>query len=187
VEAAIGAHPRQAGGAEVGVYFPQARGGEVKERRAAVAACFPQHDDDVVLLQLAGGPAPLGPEQIAVLGRAEDSCYHPFRSYGFRRLDRYVAGHAHGTILGCVPPPQGQDILVEPVQLESSQINLGMSGAGVLDVERNLVVGIVSETWFPDLSTKDRDTAWAVNARVLSLAPLGLSLRDAPLAKRPAP
>ncbi len=181
-----GVEPRASDGAEIGVYFPQARGDEVKARRAKVAACFPQHDDDVVLLQLTGGPSPLAPEQIPTLGKAEDSCFHPFRSYGFRQLDAYVAGHAHGTILDCVPPPAGRNVLTEPVQLESPQINRGMSGSAVLDVERNLVVGIVSETWFPDVSTKDRDTAWAVNARVLSLAPLNLHLQDEPLPLRPA-
>ncbi|MDO9347891.1 MAG: hypothetical protein Q7T47_01285 [Anaerolineales bacterium] len=71
--------------------------------------------------------------------------------------------------------------------MTSSQINCGMSGSAVLDAERNLVVGIVSETWFPDLSTKDRDTAWAVNARVLRLKPLGLPLQDASLPLRAAP
>ncbi len=187
VEAAMGVHPRDADGAEVGVYFPQAGGGERKDRRATVAGCFRQHDDDVVLLQLSDGPTPLNPDQIAVLGRAEESCYHPFRSYGYRRLEQYIAGHAHGTIMDCVESPEGCCVQTEPVQLESSQINQGMSGAGVLDVERNLVVGIVSETWFPDLSTKDRDTAWAVNARVLSLEPLNLHLRDTPLPRREAP
>ena len=95
VEAALEVHPRQADGAEVGVYFPQARGGEEKARRARVTACFPQHDDDVVLLQLTGGAAPLAPEQIPVLGTAEMSDDHPFRSYGYRRLEKYIAGHAH--------------------------------------------------------------------------------------------
>ncbi len=187
VEAALKTHPRQADGAEVGVYFPQARGGETKDRRARVAGCFPQHDDDVVLLQLSGGPAPLGPEQIAVLGSAEASCFHPFRSYGYRRLADYLAGHAHGTIMDCVEAPPERQVQAEPVQLESSQINQGMSGAAVLDVERNLVVGLVSETWFPDRSGKDRDTAWAVNARVLTFDPLNLPLREADLPKRPAP
>ncbi len=187
VEAAMGVHPRDADGAEVGVYFPQAGGGERKDRRATVAGCFRQYDDDVVLLQLSDGPTPLNPDQIAVLGKAEESCYHPFRSYGYRRLEQYIAGHAHGTIMDCVESPEGCCVQTEPVQLESSQINQGMSGAGVLDVERNLVVGIVSETWFPDLSTKDRDTAWAVNARVLSLEPLNLDLRDTPLPRREAP
>jgi hypothetical protein len=175
-----------AGDGTVGVYFPQARG-ETKARRATVAACFPKHDDDVVLLQLAGGPAPLGPEQIAVLGTAEESCWHPFRSYGYRRLGGYLAGWADGTVQDCVPPPEGSATQVEPVELQSSQINQGMSGAAVLDVERNLVVGLVSETWFPDRSTKDRDTAWAVNARVLTFDPFNFPVRQDSLPLRPAP
>jgi len=188
VEAALEVHPRQADGAEVGVYFPQARGGEEKARRARVAACFPQHDDDVVLLQLTDGPSPLAPEQIPVLGTAEMSAGHGFRSYGYRRLEKYIAGHAHGVILGCVECPEGSSLQADPVQLESKQINQGMSGAAVLDMERNLVVGIVSEFWLPpDYSPKDRDTAWAVNARVLSLEPVGLQLQDEPYPKRPAP
>jgi len=181
-----GVEPRNSDGAEIGVYFPQARGDEVKARRAKVAACFPQHDDDVVLLQLTGGPSPLAPEQIPILGKAEDSCFHPFRSYGYRSLEAYIAGWADGTIQDCVEPPPNRHVQADPVQLESAQINRGMSGAAVLDVERNLVVGLVSETWFPDVSTKDRDTAWAVNARVLSLAPLNLHLQDEPYPKRPA-
>ena len=62
-----------------------------------------------------------------------------------------------------------------------------MSGAAVLDVERNLVVGIVSETWFPDRSGKDRETAWAVDAGVLALDPFNLSVLAEPLPLREAP
>src|SRR5438093_1053206 len=65
--------------------------------------------------------------------------------------------------------------------------NVGMSGAAVVDVERNPVVGIVSETGFPDLSTQDGHTAWAVNGRVLTFDPLHLPVRDAPLPKGAAP
>lgn len=61
-EAALGVHLRKAGDKGVGVYFPQARGGEEKNQRARVASCFPQHDDDVVLLQLTDGSAPLSPD-----------------------------------------------------------------------------------------------------------------------------
>lgn len=59
----------------------------------------------------------------------------------------------------------------------------------MLDTERNLVVGIVCETWMSDASMKDTDTAWAVNARVMGLAPLGLPLRQEtlPLGGIPAP
>jgi len=185
VEAA-GIDPRDANGAEVVVYFPQARGGEEKNRKATVIQYFDSFDDDVVLLQLSG-LSPLAPEQIPVLGTADSSENNSFRSYGYRRLDKYVAGWAHGLIQGLVEAPEEINVQCEPVQLESSQINSGMSGSAVLDMERNLVVGIVSETWFPDLSTKDRDTAWAVNGKVLSLKPLGLPVQDAPLPLKAAP
>ena len=185
VKAALGVHPRQAGAAEMGVYFPQARGDERKNRRAVIAACFPQHDDDVIILQL-DGPPPLGPEQIPKLGTAEPSAFNPFRSYGYRRLAKYQAGHAHGMILDAIESPPGATLHADPVQLESNQINKGMSGAGVLDVERNLVVGLVSEVWRPGADGVDQGTAWGVNARVLSLPPMGLMLQDAPEPKQAA-
>jgi hypothetical protein len=99
VETALGTHPRNANGTEVGVYFPQVRGGEEKNRRATIAKYFNNYDDDVVLLQLKG-LSPLAPEQIPVLGTASSSDENPFRSYGYRRLDKYVAGWAHGKIHG---------------------------------------------------------------------------------------
>ncbi len=187
VEAVLGVHPRDAGDAEIGVYFPQALGGERKERQATVSAYFSEHDDDVVLLQLVDGGPPLGPGQMPTLGRAELSEGNGFRSYGYRRLDDYIAGFAHGTIMGVVESPPGRNVQAEPVQLESQQINHGMSSSAVLDIERNHVVGIVSETWFPDLTGKDRDTAWAVDGCVLSLEPLNLILQDEPEPLRPAP
>ncbi len=186
VEAA-GIDPRNANSAEIGVYFPQARGGEEKNRRATIDKFFEDYDDDIVLLQLTKGSSPLAPEQIPVLGTSSSSSENPFRSYGYRGLEKYIAGWAHGTIQGSVEAPEDFNIQCEPVQLESSQINGGMSGSAVLDMTRNLVVGIVSETWFPDISTKDRDTAWAVDGRVLSLEPLGLLLQDVSLPLKPAP
>jgi tetratricopeptide (TPR) repeat protein len=184
---AAGVDPRNSNGAEVGIYFPQARGGEEKNRRATIAKYFEDYDDDIVLLQLTGGLSPLAPEQIPVLGTANASDENPFRSYGYRRLEKYIAGWVHGKIQGSVEAPEGFQVQCEPVQLESSQINSGMSGSAVLDMTRNLVVGIVSETWFPDVSTKDRDTAWAVDGRVLSLEPLGLPLQDISLPLKAAP
>jgi tetratricopeptide (TPR) repeat protein len=183
VEAVLGVHPRDADEAEVGVYFPQAGGGEIKERRATVKACFPQHDDDIVLLQLCDGPAPLAPEQMPTLGHAEGSAGNGFRSYGYRRRAKYLAGHAHGCILGLIERPHHLILQADPVELESAQVNSGMSGAAVLDIERNLVVGVVSETWFSDGDFKDRDAAWAVNAHVLSLEPVLLALQTEPQQK----
>jgi tetratricopeptide (TPR) repeat protein len=180
-------NPRQPGEATVMVYFPQVKGGEAQTYRATVTGCFPQHDDDVVLLQLTTQATPLGPEKLAVLGHADDSFDHPFRSYGYRRLDKYLAGHAHGLIHGDVEPPDGLTLHADPVQLSSPQLNQGMSGAAVLDTERNLVVGLVSEVYFPYADGRDRDTGWGVNARVLSLEPLHLPLQDVPLPKQAAP
>jgi tetratricopeptide (TPR) repeat protein len=182
-----GVEPRELNGKELSVYFPQVLGGEKKDRRAKVVAFFPDFDDDVVLLQLIDESAPLGPERMPVLGTAEKSQGNGFRSYGYRRLDDYIAGWAHGTIQGHVEAPPKRKLQGEPVQLESDQINRGMSGSAVLDISRNLVVGIISETWFPDRSGKDSDTAWAVDSHILSLAPLGLPVQDAPLPLKPAP
>lgn len=179
-------HPRDAANAPIGVYFPQARGDERKAYRATVAQCFPSHDDDVVVLQL-DAPPPLGPEQLPTLGTAESSAFHPFRSYGYRRLAQYQAGHAHGTILDVVESPEELTLHADPVQLESKQINQGMSGAGVLDTERNLVVGLIAEVYKAQADGIDQGTGWAANARVLAIPPLTVALQDASLPKATAP
>lgn len=172
----------------VGVYFPARFGRRAETRRATIRFAFTTSDDDLVCVQV-DGPLPLASDQVAVLGAAQGSRLHPFESYGYRRLERYIGGRAGGRILGDVDPPYDCELLQDPVQLESSQISMGMSGSAVLDLERNLVVGIVSEAWFTDQSGKDRDTAWAVNAKVISLTGLDISIRGSALplvkAKRP--
>ena len=189
VKTALGVHPREAVDSEVGVYFPQAPEGAEKARWATVAACFPQHDDDMVLLQLTGGSAPLGPEQIAVLGSAEQSPRYPFRSYGYRRLHGNLPGHAHGTIRDFVRPPRALRFHSEPLELGSRQIGLGMSGAPLLDFKRNLVVGLVSEAGFPGLTGEYPDSVWLINAQVLAREPFSLPVRlqDLPRGAGPDP
>ncbi len=186
-QAALGKHPREALGAEVGVYFPQLRGGEEKARCATVTKCFPQHDDDVVLLTLQGGATPLGPEQIAVIGAADQSEGHGFRSYGYSPLGPYPSTYAYGKIMGEVESPAGKVLLLDPIELESRQIDRGLSGAPVLDMERNLIVGLIAERWFPGNTPIKDDIGWGVNARVLTLDPLNLPISDEPLLKKPAP
>jgi len=61
-----------------------------------------------------------------------------------------------------------------------------MSGAGVLDVERNLVVGLIAERYLPASPVQD-DIGYAVDAVVLTFDPLNLPLRDTPLPRRAAP
>jgi tetratricopeptide (TPR) repeat protein len=148
---------------------------------AEVIGCFEGFDDDVALLQLRDEdgsfylPDLMRPAKVA---HADQSAGNRFRSYGYRPLDIYSGGLAEGRILGDVEPPNGCVLQLDPIQLESSQINSGMSGAAVLDLERDRVVGIISETWFPNETGKDRDTAWAVNVRVLALPPIALLISN---------
>jgi tetratricopeptide (TPR) repeat protein len=177
-------------GIEVGIRFPQDFVRD-KFQLAQVIACFPENDDDIVLLKVVGNDFVFPSQNIAILGVAEKSFGNPFESYGYRRLDKYLAGRAEGKILGDVEPPENCLLKVDPVQLKSSEINSGMSGAAVLDIAegRNLVVGVVSETWFSDQFLKDRDTAWAVSASALNFPPFLLSIQDSPvpLKEGPAP
>lgn len=164
-------------GVEVGAYFRPAR----QKWRARVIGCFEDCDDDTVVLQLEDEnssfilPSNMHPARIA---EADESEGNTFRSYGYKRLEKYIAGRAEGKILGEVEPPDDVVLQSNPIQLKSSEINSGMSGSAVLDIERDRVVGIISETWFPDATGKDRDTAWAVNVRVLALPPIVLSMSD---------
>jgi tetratricopeptide (TPR) repeat protein len=164
-------------GVEIGAYFAPSR----KKWLARVIGCFEDCDDDVVLLQLGDENDPFflpDKMQPARIDGADASTGNRFRSYGYRPLEKYSGGLAEGRILGDVEPPNGYVLQLDPIQLESSQINSGMSGAAVLDLERDRVVGIISETWFPNETGKDRDTAWAVNARVLTFPPIALSMSD---------
>ena len=49
---AAGVDPGSRDGGEIGIYYPEREGRSSLRKRAKVAAFFPQHDDDVVLLQL---------------------------------------------------------------------------------------------------------------------------------------
>ena len=185
VQAATGAPPCAESAAQLDVYYPQAAGsGAEKTRAARVAACFPAHDDDVVLLALERS-APLGPEQFATLGYATPSAGHKFRAYGYKRLGKYQAGHAYGTVMGCVECPPGFTLQADPVELDSPHLAHGMSGAGVLDTERNLVVGLVSEVFYTP-EHENRDVGWAVDAQVLAF-PVNLPLAELAQAKAAAP
>jgi hypothetical protein len=163
-----GVDPPVAGGI-VSVHIPATPEHQAEDREAQVSWHATEFEDDLVLLELAGGPVP--PERVGKCGPADASDEHRFRSFGFRRRDEYLGLHAKGSIEGHVPSPR--HFLVEPVQLESRDLDSGMSGAAVFDVERNLVVGFVFQVWEPGGSSKDRDLAFAVDAAVLAPSPAG--------------
>lgn len=181
-----GIDPRNSNGAEVGVYFPQARGGDEKKHRATVDKCFPHHDDDIVLLQIIGSAFPLAPEQIAVLGLADNSEGNPFRTYGYSPLGIYPAKRGEGIIKGSIEPPPNRNLQVDPIQLESSDIAEGMSGAAVLDASRNLVIGLVAERYYAEDSDDD-DIGFGVDSKVLTFDPFDFEVRGEALGLRPAP
>jgi hypothetical protein len=166
-----GVDPHVVGGA-VSVRIPATPEHQAEDREAHVSWYPVESDDDLVLLKLAGGP--VAPERVGQCGPADASDEHRFRSFGFRRRDEYLGLHAKGSIEGHVPSPR--HFLVEPVQLQSQDLDSGMSGAAVFDVERNLVVGFVFQVWEPGESSKDRDLAFAVDAAVLASSPIGEQL-----------
>jgi hypothetical protein len=186
VEAAIGINPREAADQKMIVYFPQISSSEGKTRYAKVEGYPIRHDDDIVTLKLIDGPAPIGPEQIAILGAADHSEGHAFLSYGYSPLLEYRGTRAEGKILGSVEPPTSKVLLADPIQISSQQIDHGMSGAAVLDTKLNLVIGLIAARNFPKTWLK-ADIAFAVDAKVLTFDPFCFKLREEPLPLRPAP
>ncbi|MFD5378657.1 trypsin-like peptidase domain-containing protein [Streptomyces griseoincarnatus] len=163
---------------QVEVLFPAVGPYPAFNCQAAVVAYTPDMDDDLVCLR---ATAPLPSGRVAILGDAAASEWNDFISYGYRRLGKYHGLFAQGTIMGEIEAPEGHSLLKEPIQLRSSDIAEGMSGAPVLDRKRNLVVGMVSEKWGSDGAAEDRDTAWAVNAHLVTFPPFSLVIRDDPL------
>lgn len=179
-----GVDPQAVPGATVSVHIPATPGHDAEDRDAYVSWFPPEYEDDLVLLAITGGPVP--PERVGMCGPAADeSDEHRFRSFGFRQRQEYLGLLAKGSIEGHVPSPRR--FLMEPVQLESRDLDSGMSGAAVFDVERNLIVGFVSQVWESGESQKDRDLAFAVDAAVLSASPASDLLVHTALEHDPMP
>jgi hypothetical protein len=172
-----GVDPKKATLQEIGIVFPRTRTREEKVCRARVIKCFLDFDDDVVVLQLTQ-PLILSAAEIAILGTADRSEGNPFRSYGFRSLGTSNSGYAEGTIMGPVLPFEGLTLQVDPVELRTRDIRPGMSGAGVLDMKRNLVVGLVAQRWNPGDLPQDDNIAWAVDNYVFKFEPVHLEFLD---------
>ena len=171
-------------GAEVGVRLGP-REGRVREWQALACGLLDGFDDDVVLLKIQGNPV-LAAEEIAVLGRAAESLGNEFLSYGFHPLGPLPATGAYGRITVPVAPPEDWRVKTRPVQLESTQLDDGMSGGAVLDKQRNLVVGLVSMIWLTDKTARNAATAWGVDGEVLGFPPFNLPIRDDALPPQPA-
>ncbi len=183
---AAGVDPGSLDGGEIGIYYPEREGRSSLRKRAKVAAFFPQHDDDIVLLQLTDESS-FEPGLVAKIGSAKNSKLHEFQSFGYRRLQNYQGLPAFGKIIDYCDKPQGTNLQCEPLMLSSQNIDSGMSGAPVLDIPRNLIVGIIYAFWNSADAHPDCSTGFAVDAKVLSLEPICLEMQEDDLPKGLAP
>jgi hypothetical protein len=174
---ACGVDPRAIKAGEVLVQLPTTPGHDAIIRLAEVVWYPPDHDDDLVILKLAGGPIP--PERVGICGPAGDAEEVAFKSWGFRKRGEYRGLMARGVIETRVDSKLRY--LAQALQLRSADLDSGMSGAAVLDVERNIVVGFVFQVWDDPDSQKDRDLAFAVDAALLAHSPLHASIVDTAL------
>ena len=177
---------------QIYIRFPQVQDKTKQILPANVLAYFPNYDDDVALLQLVEtAKMPIPPEKVAIIGKAQGSEGNLFQSYGYRPLGMIEGAHAEGKIIDFVEPPINKVCQMDMIQLESNKIRGGMSGAPILDKERNLIVGVVAQRYKPnqeaDFNPED-DTAFAVDSCVLSLDPLKLNLYpNYALPRKPSP
>jgi len=180
----------------VDIYIPA-----VRERRFSREGCLMQavlketfpapFGDDVALLELQPPLPEISDAEVVALGSALDQG-GPFAAFGFRVRGEHDGGlPAAGFIVGFEgerPPGAQQARFHKPsLTMRSPEIAPGMSGSPVLDLRRNLVVGVVERTWESGRLGKDRDLCWAVNSVVLADDPLNLSVRDEPLPRGVAP
>jgi len=91
--------------------------------------------------------------------------------------------------MGTIESPEDKEAIGRSVQLKSTDIDRGMSGSAVLDTDRNLVVGLVTQRYYPKNPQNHikLDLAYAVDNRVLTIIPFQFSLRDEPNPLQPAP
>jgi len=99
----------------------------------------------------------------AVLGPSTETNHHTFEALGYPQIGEYKELGAEGLIVRSVTNKQGKSAL----QLRSQEIALGMSGAPVLDVDINCVVGMVTEMYVPDETGKFRDAVFAIPTETL--------------------
>ncbi|MBT7071021.1 MAG: TIR domain-containing protein [Anaerolineae bacterium] len=137
------------------------------ELSATVEAWRDENAEDVASLRLA---APLTEMQPLPLGASSGSKGHHFSTYGFPQPKQALSGS--GTITGYATLNG-----IQYLQLESSQVTPGFSGAPVFDEVTKRVVGMVVAIAPPDEYQRQGTTAFAVPAEALREV-CGLALSD---------
>lgn len=131
--------------------------------------------DDIAILLLDGGL----PVQVKALVLSSSiGCEgHPFRSLGYSQVGDVEGLWATGEIQGIVKQSDGRQLL----QLASPELDRGISGSPVLDLTRARVVGMVTAVYYPDQTTKFRDTALATLAETIHQTCSEIPLAPVPL------
>lgn len=117
--------------------------GEAREAEVLAEFWRPRDGDDIAVLRLLseGERLPEGVKPLT-LGSTRHCNGHSLRTAGFAALrSGYDFAWAEGRIRGVVPHPNKRPML----QMDAAPIRNGMSGAPVLDLETQRVVGIVNE------------------------------------------
>lgn len=164
------------------IRFLQAKSPMQRDYRAQVHRCLlNSYEDDVLMLKLVDSEVPPG-VGYARLGLATpatlrvDPQRRRFRSYGYKQLGEYEASWCEGTTLGFVDRPVDRSLHHDPLQLDTKQASVGMSGAPVLDMESNLVIGLIAETWNDWSSFQNRDVVFATANEVMEIASFEVAL-----------
>lgn len=142
-------------GSSVSLRFPNAD----VETNAIVVEEYSSIANDVATLAVKSLPATV---EVAIFGASHDCVGDRFVSVGYRQ--------AVGGAIGFIAPPQPEPVWrpFRYMVLNSDQVDRGMSGAPVLDLEQDRVVGMVSSTWYSDPSTmKDQSTSFAIPAEAI--------------------
>jgi tetratricopeptide (TPR) repeat protein len=166
--AALGISPFEAKDEVLGVRFPQSAIGP-NDRLATVKYSTAEHENEFVLLQLKDGPAPLKQEDIALIGVADRSAGHSYRSYGFSISQDYSSASSKGIIKSEDISKGLHTLKLEPLKLISTQGPVDMPGAAVLDTDLDIVVGLISSG--QDGNTDETD---ALNTHILAFSPFNL-------------
>jgi len=155
---------------------------------AKIHAIFKERDDDIAVLQLVSQFSPIPPEQIPYLVSSDFAVgrNHEFSSWGYceplgKRIDNATGKIGETFIL------IGEN-KENTFKIISQDVDSGMSGAAVFDINLNAVIGIISRT-VDTTKSKNRDTSEAVNMRVIEFTPMNIPLYtgELPVPLTPAP
>lgn len=142
--------------------------------------------EDIAILQVIGG-LPKGVQPL-LLGNAKGTRGHTIHTFGFPEVGEVNGVLGLGTVLGLGAKTQaGQPLL----QIRSSEITSGFSGAPLYDEAQQQVIGMVIIVARPDISGKLGETAFAIPTETLRIICPALQISEKfpihSMAKAPSP